>query len=108
MENKMNRRNLLQSFSVLPFFGNRKIRLDRIKKVTAIGKRKQIENQQWLYSFQIEPVDMFVDPLTIKDTLKMIQYDQYEEVILEDGNKNVLKVNKLNKGLVLLKLDMIK
>jgi len=100
MEKKMNRRNLLQSFSVLPFLGNRKIRLDRISKLTSTDWT--MYRSAYYNGFEYIGTEFF-EPEVLKDIIK-----NSDEVTLEDGNKNVLKVNKLNKGLVLLKLDLIK
>ena len=58
---------------------------------------------QVMYVSKVETSDTYFDPRSIKAIIK-----EYNEVTLEDGNKNVLKVNKLNKGLILLKLDLIK
>jgi hypothetical protein len=102
----MNRRNLLQAFSIFPFVGKQKIRLDRIKKITWTEIYDEIEwvsYAELVYCTEMEEADEFFSVVVVKDFVK-----ECDEVILEDGNKNILKVNKLNRGLVLLKLDLIK
>lgn len=96
MEKKMNRRELMTAMSIFPFVGKQKVRLDRINRMTLV-------DDGLLYSSTIEAIDEFFTVISVKETIK-----RYNEVILEDGNKNVLKVNKLNRGLILLKLDLIK
>ena len=101
----MNRREFIGAMSIFPFIriGKQKIRLDRIISVTFTDKPDKI-TKIILTSFdQVNSRDIYFDLKSIKDFIKT-----YDEVVLEDGNKNVLKVNKLNKGLVLLKLDLIK
>ena len=93
----MNRRELMAAMSIFPFVGKQKVRLDRIKMMSFT-----IDGQA-MYLSKIETSDTYFDPKAIKHIVKT-----YDEVVLEDGNKNVLKVNKLNKGFVLLKLDLIK
>ena len=94
----MNRRDLLKSMAILPLPFSRKIQLDRVVKITMFGREGQYL-AGFIASEGYFPVE------SLKDMLKL---SDYRTVVLEDGNKNTLKVNKLNKGLVLLKLEMMK
>ena len=94
----MNRRDLLKAAFVLPLPLSRKIQLDRVVKITMFGGQGE-----HLAAFIAS--EGYFDAKSLKDTLKL---SDYRTVVLEDGNKNTLKVNKLNKGLVLLKLELIK
>ena len=94
----MNRRELMAAMSVFPFVGKQKVRLDRVTKIIFTDI-----NQDKIHILEVNSKDTYFYTSQLKDVIKT-----YNEVVLEDGNKNILKVNKLNKGLVLLKLDLIK
>ena len=94
----MNRRDLLKSMAILPLPFGRKLQLDRVVKITMFDGQGQYL-AGFIASEGYFPIE------SLKVTIKL---SDYRTVVLEDGNKNILKVNKLNKGLVLLKLEMMK
>ena len=93
----MNRRDLLKAAFVLPLPLSRKIQLDRVVKITLLSGQGE-----YLAAF-IASEGYF----STKSIKEMIRLSDYRTLVLEDGNKNTLKINKLNKGLVLLKLEMM-
>lgn len=98
MEKKMNRRDLLKSMAILPLPFSRKLQLDRVTSITMLDR-----DNKPIVGFSA--AEGYFDVKSLKESLKR---SDYHVAILKDGNSNTLKVNKLNKGLVLLKLEMMK
>lgn len=95
----MNRRQLMTAMSVFPFagIGKQKIQLDRIRSITTISHGREEQFQHDIFGYA------YYEPESIKQLIK-----QNDVTILRDDKNNSLKVNKLNKGLILLKLDLVK
>lgn len=119
----MNRRDLLKMASILPLPFSRKFQLDRVVTV-------QVYRTKWRC---VEIIDRFdggyFEVAVIKEIITTFDHKNHfvvdsnfdlssdfdpsysrnkGKIILKDGNGNILEVNKLNKGFVLLKLEMIK
>ena len=121
----MNRRDLLKMASILPLPFSRKFQLDRVVTV-------QVYRTKWRPG-TFETIDRFdggyFEVAVIKEIITTFDHKNHfvvdsnfdlssdfdpsysrnrGKIILKDGNGNILEVNKLNKGFVLLKLEMIK
>lgn len=92
----MDRRNLLKSFGALVIFPKRKkVNLRKIKMMTLNHMESALSTAEGYYF--------------TKDTLKKYLKDPVFGITsLEDEDGNVLKINDLNRTLVLLKLELTK